>query len=542
MFKKLKGKFAKVALTVLALQLAFLGLGMGATGTYAAVDTTAPVGGTLTLMTINHPAGIVTTPIDNAYVITPALMGTDQFTSLNLIVLDDNLNTILVPAFVDGVANGTMVYGSDSWDYVPDTSVNFAEGTHNLSATFIDNYENSTKLSASFITDKTAPALASVTAVLGGVTQNKLADQNLTAVVGQSVGAITATLSEPAVSTTGSITITGPLGPLGEIVTAPYGTFAVTGDSVVIMPSGSNGTLAKVGTFTFTVAAGTIQDAAGNVNEETTFGLIVTLPVEITAIGAIIGTPQVGKVLTAGALTPSLATATYQWQSSLDGVTFTSIAGATATKYTVVAGDLNKYIQVVATGMGDYTDTVTSAPTAAVAAIPAPSRVENLITLINSDGTVTLSWDIPLSGLFTGFRVLRDGINISGDLGPNQTTFTDNNTVRGQTYYYSVVTINANTGLTYTLSAKPVSVPAAVVTAFTDDSTWAADYVTPETNPVAEDVKAQTTEETQNDDTNKDNGFPVWGIILLIILAAVGGYLIWNQKPVVPPVDTKKKK
>ncbi len=50
----------------------------------------------------------------------------------------------------------------------------------------------------------------------------------------------------------------------------------------------------------------------------------------ITAIAAITGTTEVGSVLTAGALTPSGATATYQWTSSAtSGGTYTNISGAT---------------------------------------------------------------------------------------------------------------------------------------------------------------------------------------------------------------------
>lgn len=548
MLNTLKRKFAKIALVVLALQLAFMGVGVGATGTYASVaDTTAPVGGTLTLMTINHPApGIVTTPVGDAYTITPALMGTDQFTSLNLIVVDDNINTTPVPVFVDGVANGTMVYVGPSWGYVPGTPVDFTEGTHTLAATFVDNYENSTRLTASFVTDETAPALASVTAVLGGVTQNKLAIEDLIAVVGQSVGAITATLTEDATQvsgTTGDITISGGTTPIPA--GTPYGTFTVLGSDVTITPNAGNDVLGQDGTFTFTVAAGTLRDVAGNLNDEATFSLVVTPPIAITAIGAIIGTSQVGEVLTAGALTPSLATASYQWQiSATEAGTYTDIPGATSSTYTLVAGDIDKYIKVVATGTEGYTGTVTSPATTIIKAIPAPAGVENLKAVVNSDGTVTLSWNQPLTGPFTGFRVLRDGVDISGVLGSDQRTFTDYNTVRGQTYNYSVVTIDANTGLTNTLSAVPVSIPAAVVaTAFTDNSnTWAADYVTPETNPVAEDVKAADVAPDTTPATTDDNSFPTWGIIILLILAAVGGYLIWSQGPQeTAPVVGKKK-
>jgi len=87
--------------------------------------------------------------------------------------------------------------------------------------------------------------------------------------------------------------------------------------------------------------------------------------ITITAIGAITGTTEVGYVLTAGALTPAGATATYQWQTSTtSGGVYTNIPGATSSTYTLVVGDAGDYIKVVATGTGSYTGTVTSAASA----------------------------------------------------------------------------------------------------------------------------------------------------------------------------------
>ena len=83
----------------------------------------------------------------------------------------------------------------------------------------------------------------------------------------------------------------------------------------------------------------------------------------ITAIGATTGTAQVGSVLTAGALTPSgaTATATYQWQESKTATgAYTTIPGATLSTYTPVAADAGDYIEVVATGNGSYSGSATS--------------------------------------------------------------------------------------------------------------------------------------------------------------------------------------
>ena len=126
----------------------------------------------------------------------------------------------------------------------------------------------------------------------------------------------------------------------------------------------------------------------------------------ITAIAAISGTPQVGVELTAGALTPAAATASYQWQicATVDG-TYTNITGATTNKYTPVADDVTKFIKVVATGTGSYSGSVTSAPTTAVAAaviniaaipgVTAPVKNATPVTTITATdqytGTVTWS-------------------------------------------------------------------------------------------------------------------------------------------------------
>ena len=81
----------------------------------------------------------------------------------------------------------------------------------------------------------------------------------------------------------------------------------------------------------------------------------------ITSIGAISGTIEVGATLTAGAITPSEATVVYQWQqSTTEGGIYTDIAGATSNTYTLIESNYNRYIRVVATGTGNYSGTVTS--------------------------------------------------------------------------------------------------------------------------------------------------------------------------------------
>ena len=119
---------------------------------------------------------------------------------------------------------------------------------------------------------------------------------------------------------------------------------------------------------------------------------LVTIP--LSAIGPITGTPQVGAELTVGALTPSDATATYQWRiaDTSDG-TYADIGGATDSTYTPVADDATKYIKVVATGTDNYSSTVTSAATTAVAnaSQSAPTGLVGVAptTYNGSDGSIT---------------------------------------------------------------------------------------------------------------------------------------------------------
>ncbi|MDK2899102.1 MAG: hypothetical protein PWQ10_289 [Patescibacteria group bacterium] len=94
-----------------------------------------------------------------------------------------------------------------------------------------------------------------------------------------------------------------------------------------------------------------------------------TIP--ITSISSITGTPQVFQTLTAGTITPSDATVSYQWQSSTtsDG-TYTNITGATNNTYPVTSAYLGKYIRVVVTGIDNYTGTQTSTTPTAIATNP----------------------------------------------------------------------------------------------------------------------------------------------------------------------------
>lgn len=89
---------------------------------------------------------------------------------------------------------------------------------------------------------------------------------------------------------------------------------------------------------------------------------ITILPV--TAIAAVSGSTSIGSVLSSGAITPAAATVNYQWSiSSIKNGTYVNIPGATSNTYTLLAGDVGKFVKLTVTGTGDYTGSQISAPT-----------------------------------------------------------------------------------------------------------------------------------------------------------------------------------
>jgi hypothetical protein len=113
-----------------------------------------------------------------------------------------------------------------------------------------------------------------------------------------------------------------------------------------------------VGYIIRVVATG-IGSYSGTVTSNTIGPVVVAT--SLTAIGNITGETRVGQTLTAGALTPAGATATYQWQrATTSGGTYSNISGATSSTYVPVTGDIGYYLRVRATGSGAYTGSVDS--------------------------------------------------------------------------------------------------------------------------------------------------------------------------------------
>ncbi len=213
------------------------------------------------------------------------------------------------------------------------------------------------------------------------------------------IGAITGTAQ------VGSILTAGSISPSGATVTYQWEYSTTSGGTYTVIPGATSSTYTMASAYVndyIKVAATGSGSYSGTVTS-TAVGPVTAEP--LTAIGPISGTAQVGSTLTAGALTPSGATAIYQWEySSTSGGTYTAIPGATSSTYTVASAYVNDYIEVAATGLGGYSGTVTSTavgpvsaePLTAIGAITGTAQVGSTLTagaLTPSGATAIYQWE-----------------------------------------------------------------------------------------------------------------------------------------------------
>jgi hypothetical protein len=227
---------------------------------------------------------------------------------------------------------------------------------------------------------------------------------------------------------------------------------------------------------------------------------------------------------------------------SVDGISFTSTLSGLKT------GD-NQTIKVFVTATDTRGNTKTAVYTAAdfsfIVDTVAPTAITDIVATIDAEGHVTLSWTNPPIGTYTNLRIVRVG-DFSTTLDLAATSFTDLTTEKGKTYLY-VLVVGDEAGNETNTPQVTVTVPVAVVVAAAVSDT--TNYVAPETNTNTkeEEIKANTDEpavSTTEEENETEDGFPAWGILILIMLAAVGGYLIWSQQPeqeVTPTVQPSKK-
>ena len=207
----------------------------------------------------------------------------------------------------------------------------------------------------------------------------------------------------------------------------------------------------------------TFTDDAGNDEMLTSPATAAVTPkpnTPATGQPSITGTAQVGETLTAetsdmsdtdGLYDASFA---YQWLAGN-----AHIHGATGSTYTLTEDEEGLIVQVRLTFTDDagHSETLTSEGTESVASSEPESPVEpppapqNLVGTVNSDGSVTLTWDAPDDGSITGYQILRrrptEGENTLlvyvADTKSTATTYTDTNVTAGVQHAYRVKAINA---------------------------------------------------------------------------------------------------
>ena len=175
-----------------------------------------------------------------------------------------------------------------------------------------------------------------------------------------------------------------------------------------------------------------------------------------TGSPAITGTAQVGETLRVDTSSiadeDGLENATFGYQWLADG---TAISGATTNAYTPVEADEGKAItvQVNFTDDASNDETLTSAPTAAVAAQPAepPAKPADLSATASHD-RVVLTWKDPDDDSITGYVILRrhreddpkgEFRELVGDTESAAATYTDGTVAADTPYTYRVKAINA---------------------------------------------------------------------------------------------------
>ena len=156
----------------------------------------------------------------------------------------------------------------------------------------------------------------------------------------------------------------------------------------------------------------------------------------------------------------------------------------------------------------------------------APLAVSNLTAVVNESGNaVVLTWVNPAEGTYAGLKIVRDGAFLT-TVAAGTNTFTDTNVEKDQTYTYSVIAYDT-AGNETTTTPVSVTVPAPrEIASGVSDSNLDQTPVPSTLGEQTKDIEVKKVEKKV-----EDNNFPSWGILLLIILAAIGGYLIYSQNP-----------
>jgi len=569
MFKNLKRNFAKVALVVLALQLAVMGLGTGATGAYAEISS-------IQLKT-NIDEQMFVTGEETGFTVSLSNVGGVEYPAIYSTFEINGAQTSNIESFQ------YLETGDGLWHNVP-----VADGVSSVVGYFGNpttgfpvtvGYQATSQFRIAFKTPGTYSANITVIDVTDGTTEASLPIPSI--VVGENIS-LTADL--PASVQLGATV------PFKAVLDNTYGSSHNVNTTVTVkdsligdikMKNGAVDVVLTQGVTDSTVAfSGTIVAGAKttdlfnltlsflNVDKVYTYTVDVTDAISsellATYSGAVFadGSGPVVTMTSKPVIVNDVKKAievtftgnediklksTTNIEFTQDSVVYTGIAvqvnpaviSVTIPADTFVAGVAPIYVSAT------FTDVVLNEKVFAdqiKVDTVAPDPVTNLTPTFDALGHVTLTWINPTTS-YSKLVVYRLDGGIVQELAKGVTTYTDNTTELGLTYSYLVAVFdeagNSNNGTS--VSVRPVT----IVAATSDNSNFAMDTSNVDTNintnTPTEEVKADTTEGNNTAADNK-NEFPIWGIILLLILAAIGGYLIWNQKPVVEPAPKAKKK
>lgn len=181
--------------------------------------------------------------------------------------------------------------------------------------------------------------------------------------------------------------------------------------------------------------------------------------------------------------------------------------------------------------------------------VKVPEKVTELSAVVNEDGHVLLTWKNPvLAEDYKEIRIFRNSESSPLAVLPlSATSYLDTTVEKGQAYYYDIQIIDQAGNLSE-VSQATVTTPAPVVAAVASD-TFVVTPPVQEEKVTEQEVKAETTENKVEENKKEDN-LPLWGLIVLLVLAGLGGYLYFSKdekkesKPVAQTVaktSSKKK-
>jgi len=286
-----------------------------------------------------------------------------------------------------------------------------------------------------------------------------------------------------------------------------------------------------------------VTDAAGNVSDEVFLGefTVDTDPPEFTVkIEPILANAQTKKVkitVTSSEILKLQSAITVLTQQvyalgTTYGIKVVVNEGTTPVTYLVPKGEDGKYtfeheittkaektVQVQITGEDLAGNKRIQNATFKLDNI-APNSVRNLKAIVEN-GKVILTWDDAENTDFKGVKILRDGKELTEEIFTGN-SFEDKNIAKGITYVYDVYSYDNAGNVSEKASARAVveaDKPAVGVTV---------------AEKLKEEIKASTDEvkperDKKDTEVKDDNKLPVWGMIFLVTLAGIGGYLFYSQ-------------